>query len=318
MAETLTNIEITPDAFVLDAHLVRTFHSCEQKYNYFELQHLIPAQPAVAPSFGIAMHEGVAGYRSALKNGLSFNDAANVGLIVLERAYAKHMPEHMHSEVMQDDRRSITNAKRLFIGLCEYLEPQSIIYEQIEIPFAILIGRVGGRDIIYTGIMDAILTMQGRTYVNDLKGSAWSINQNWLESWRMDQGLIGYVVATRTLLGLDIYQALVHAMWIQAEPKSGRGKPLNEYFHVQPLSWTQRQLDEWQDSTLESVDRIFYAVAKGKFTMDFNDACKAYGGCPYRPLCWEDSGVRPHLIKNQYARALWSPLEDERLVKLEN
>jgi hypothetical protein len=307
---------------VLDAHLLKSYRKCQKYFWWFEQQHLISKGNKAAPAFGIVMHEGIEHFRRCKMAGSKFDDALYVGQQALVNAYKKHMPPENLSPTMQDDARSPKNALRIFTGYCHHYEPMHLIFHHVEVPFAIYFGsfEVDGRtiDAIYTGIIDAVLEMHSRIYVNDLKSTGWNINQEWLDGFKMDQGLLGYMVAAKQILGIDTNYAVVHGIWVKAEAKNPKyAKPIDEYFHTNELYWDQPQIDEWAENTLATAREIYMKQQDpaAHWQLSFGDACGMYGGCTYRPLCATTPGARKQKIDLDYEHAVWRPLEDERLQK---
>ena len=70
----------------------------------------------------------------------------------------------------------------------------------------------------------------------------------------MDQGLIGYTIAAKELLGVDTQYALIHGIWVQKEPKSEKAKKLDEYFKTKEIYWADEQLQEWHRNTLKNSE----------------------------------------------------------------
>lgn len=321
--ELVTNAEIDiSKAIIVDAHLLKTYRACQQKFNLFELLHVVAKARKAAPSFGIAMHEGIEHFRRAKMAGEKYPKAYQIGAEALLTAYKKYMPEENKMEVMQDDRRSPKNALRIFTGYCEHYEPVALKFLYVESPFALYLGRAntpsGPKDVVYVGIIDAVFEMGGQIYVNDLKSTAWTISEHYLEGFKMDQGLLGYMVAARELLNVDTHQAIVHAMWIQAEAKDPkRAKPLDEYFRTKELYWEDSQIQEWHRNVIRTVEEIELKKVNGEWIMDFGQNCGAFGGCDYRAVCSAPPAIRAQLIKMEYEFGIWSPLEDERMQKLD-
>ena len=324
MVSEVIGSKISENSIVLDAHLINSFRTCEQKFQFIEEQHVFPKRKKSAPAFGIAMHEGIATYRIAKMANNTLEQAMLLGMASLKAAYQKHMPPESTGEVVVDERRSLDNALRIFEGYCKHYERHNLTFRHVEVPFAMLIGSIDSpftkskREVVYTGIIDAVLDMGGYTYVNDLKSTAWNITQQWLEVFRMSQAQLGYVVACKELLGLEVNSALIHAMWIQKEAKGPRSKPLDEYFQTFPCSWTKEQIEEWHGNTLHTAQKIEVARAEGKWQMDWGSSCGMYGGCDYFSVCSAAPGIRKLIISNDFEKAIWSPLEDERLTKLES
>lgn len=308
-------------AMILDAHLIKTFRACEQKYDWFEQLHVVGKGKMAAPGFGIAMHAGIEFYRKARRDGQGFTAALATGKSALIDAYNKNMPSENLQEVMIDDKRSLPNALRIYDGYCKHYEPFSYTFHYIEIPFALYIGQICAhdiphKDVIYVGIIDAVLEHRARLYVNDLKTTGWVLNENWLEGFRMDQGLLGYTVAAKELLGVDTQYALIHGIWVQKEPKSDKAKKLDDYFKSKEIYWNEDQIREWHKNTLRTAQRIDRCITEADWQMDYGQNCGAFGGCSYRALCAAPPNFRKRLIELDYETAFWTPLEDERLQKM--
>ena len=323
----VTNVKFTPDdsTTVLDAHLIKTFRACQQKLNLFDQQHVVPKTMKAAPAFGISMHEGIAVFREARKDGLSYDQAYEKGAVALLNAYKKYMPVEAQSEVKQDEKRSAKNALRLFTGFVQHFEPAGYEYLYVEVPFALHLGEIVVENtytrnimqVIYVGIIDAILRDHGVVRVNDIKSSGWPISDASLNVYKMDQGLKGYTVAAKELLGVDTGYASVHAMWVQSEPKNPKtAKPLDEYFHNKDLYWDDAQIAEWRIDTLRTATRIEQCKLSGEWEMDSAASCGAWGGCEYLPICSVTPAARGNIIELDYDRGIWTPLEAERMQKL--
>ncbi|KKK53862.1 hypothetical protein LCGC14_3090550, partial [marine sediment metagenome] len=83
----LSTLEVSDDAIIIDAHLLKTFCVCEEKYNYFEQKHWVPNAMSAAPAFGISMHEGIAAFRIAKRDGMKYPEAYHTGAMALVEAY---------------------------------------------------------------------------------------------------------------------------------------------------------------------------------------------------------------------------------------
>ena len=319
---------------VYDAHLLKTFRACEEKYRLFDVEHVVRKSMKAAPAFGIAMHEGIAAYRMAKKDGLAFPAALEIGQQSLLKHYKKAMPPEMLSEIMADEKRGPKNALRLFTGYCNHYEPMAIKWLHVEVPFALSLGKVNvpiaedqsshgkfdmiKKDLIYVGIIDGVGEFQSRLDVNDIKTTGWAISQSWLDGWRLDQGLQGYVIAAREILGIDTHNATVHGIWVSGEAKNPKtAKPLDEYFQTKELYWDDDQMAEWDTNVINTVEDIELKKFNNKWVKDFGQNCGAFGGCDYRDICWTTPKFRSKIIEMEYERKIWTPLEDERLQKIE-
>ena len=307
---------------VLDAHLLKSYRKCQKYFYWFEQQHVIAKQNSAAPAFGIAMHEGIEQFRKAKMAGLAFDACYKLGTAALMAALKKHMPPEYLSPTMQDEARAPKNALRIFTGYCNHYEASNLKFHHVEVPFALYFGsfEYNGKtiDAIYTGIIDAVLEMFQRIYVNDLKTTGWNINQEWLDGFKLDQGLLGYMVAAKHVLGVDTNYAVIHGIWIKAEAKNPKyAKPIDEYFHTNEIYWDEAQINEWSENTLATAREIYIKQndPAAYWQMSYGDACGMYGGCTYRPLCTTTPAGRATKINLDYEHAIWRPLEDERLQK---
>lgn len=325
MAELIKNTDLDfSKAIVIDSTLIKTYRACQQKYNYFENLHYVSSKRKAAPSFGIALHEGIAAFRTQRKAGTPYPLAFDIGQAVLQQAYQKHMPPESQSEVMQDDRRSLTNAIRLYGGFCQHYEPLGYKYHYVETPFALYLGQISSfasdnfkKDVIYVGIIDAIIESNGITYLSDIKSTAMNITENYLNGYQMDQGLIGYTIAARELLGIDTHHALVHCFWVQSPPKT-KGKPLDEYYHTKALYYDDEQLAEWHANTLLTITEIEQHKLSNQWGLDYSSSCNMYNGCDYRGVCSLPPSARPQRLEMDFRKAIWTPLEAERLSPIDD
>ena len=332
MANLIKNTDIDfSKAIVIDSTLIKTYRACQKKYDYFQNHRYVKKSRSTAPSFGIAMHEGIAQFRLQRKKLIPYPSAIEIGQAALQQSYQKHMPAESQSEVMTDDRCSLNNAIRLYHGFCQHYESIGYKYHYVEIPFALYLGKIKipnldiddtwsgwiEKDVIYVGIIDAIIESNGITYVNDLKSTAMNITENYLNGYQMDQGLIGYTIAARELLGIDTHHALIHAFWVQKEAKTKAGKPLDEYYHTKPLYFDDEQLAEWTSNTLLTVTEIEQHKLSNQWAMDYAASCNLYGGCDYRGVCSLPPSSRQQRLEMDFRRAIWTPLEEERLQVME-
>jgi hypothetical protein len=143
-----------------------------------------------------------------------------------------------------------------------------------------------------------------------------NVTQPFKDSFRLSQQLMGYVIGAQELIGIPIYGGLVSLAWFQKEPKT-KGKPVEEYFHTIPLTFTEARLEEWHDNTLLTVNKILECKESGKWQMDLGDSCKAYNGCTYKGICWADPHMRKAMERMDFERATWTPLEEIRSRKIE-
>lgn len=306
--------------FIVDSTMISTFRSCEEKYRKRIKDLLVSKSNNGALGSGLAFHEGGAAFREGLKKKLSIEESYNIGLFKLRQGYAKDMPVEFVSGPCPDERRSLPNLERIFEAWCHFEATQGFEYIYIEQSMGISLGSIERRDtiydIIYAGIIDAVVRQQGCVFVDDIKTTTMPIGQAVKDSYRLSQQMMSYTVGMKEMLGRDIYGAMVSLVWFQKEAKSGKGKPLNEYFHTVPITFTDDQLEEWHVNTLRTINRILDCEETGEWQLDFGDSCKTYNGCTYKGICGATPKVRPQIIKMDFERMTWTPLEEVRARKI--
>lgn len=304
-------------SLVIDAHMIGLFRDCEEKYNKRINQLLVSKTPNGATGSGVAFHEGVAAYRRLRQQGRHIEEAYNGGLYMLRKSYAQEMPREFTDPiaVCPDDRRSLPNLERIYEAFVPYEETQKFTYLYIEQSMAVSFGTIETKvaiyDIIYAGIVDAILQQQGCNFVDDLKTTTMTHSQAYKDGFALSQAMMGYTVGMSELLP-NIYGAMISGVWFQKEPKSGKGKPLSEYFFTHPLTFTSDQLAEWHANTLRTIRKIIQADETGEWSMALGSACTNYNGCYFKTICRATPGTRSRVIEMDFERRTWTPLEEVR------
>lgn len=309
------------EILIVDATMISTFRACEEKFNKRHEQLLVSKGNNGAIGSGLAFHEAGAAFRMALKSKLPPQEAFNAGLYILRNSYPKFMPIEFINGPIPDERRSLHNLERIFEAWCIYELKQNFEYLYIEQSGGISLGSIERHsviyDIIYSVIIDAVVKMQGCVFVDDIKTTTMNITQAYKDSFRLSQQIMGYTIAAQELLGMPIYGGLISVVWFQKEAKSGKGKPVEDYFHTVPVTFTPDQLAEWHTNTLRTVNKILDARESGEWQMDLGDSCKAYNGCTYKQICWSSPKIRESIVKMDFERATWTPLEEVRSRKIE-
>ena len=309
--------------FIVDSTMISMFRACEEKYRKRIVELLVSKYNNGALGSGLAFHEAAAAFRECKKRGLSIEEAFNVGLYKLRIAYQKEMPPEFLPDALvacPDERRSLPNLERIFEAWCIFEAVQGFEYLYIEQSMGISIGSIERKDytvdVIYAGIIDAVVKQQGCVFVDDIKTTTMNITQVYKDSFKLSQQFMSYTKGMKEMLGRDIYGAMASLVWFQKEAKSGKGKPLNEYFHTVPVTFTDDQLEEWHTNTLRTVNRILECEETGEWQLDFGDSCKTYNGCTYKGICGATPKARQAIIKMDFERMTWTPLEEERARKI--
>jgi len=154
-----------------------------------------------------------------------------------------------------------------------------------------------GDPVLYTGRFDMLAEFQKAPAVEDDK-TATQLGKSWVEGWDLDSQITGYVWAARQS-GIMTSTAII------------RGVSILKYSfgHAQAIQHrTDWHIDNWHRVLHENLEGMFdkFDMGPDHFTPSYGQACKAYGGCPYRELCdkknWED------WIEPEFHHYVWDPL----------
>ena len=302
---------------VIDNHILSTYEACKRKGYYRDVLELVPNERGPALGFGITLHAAREAYiREALKSPaatvLDQSFAVEAGLVALRETWAKEMPEEYKDPAKFLDKRSLSNAEKLFRGYIAKYGPQDYVPMYVEVPFTVGLGvSLDGWEVVWSGIIDDLCRFDGGLYVVDLKTSSWPLGSTFFRNFRLSQQLMGYVFAARQIVSPDVIGAMIHGLWVHAEPirKTTKTVPIDDYYKVDMYIWTDSQLEEWRTSVLSKVDEMQRAKLTEDFPMNLGQACSVYGKCSYQDLCLGSPEVRDRLIQLGYRHEKWDPIK---------
>lgn len=309
--------------FIIDATMISTFRACEWKYKLRMNDLWVSKYNNGALGSGLAFHEAGARFRELRRDGKPSDLCYFAGAAKLREVYPKYMPpEFSASGPIPDERRSLPNLERIFEAWCRYESRQNFKYLYIEQSGGITLGSIERSteivDIVYSVIIDAIVELQGCIFVNDIKTTTMNVTQPFKDSFKLSQQLMGYVVAGHELIGRPIYGSMASITWFQKQGKEGgKSKSVDEYFHTVPITYTQPQLDEWHTNTLLTINKILDCEESNQWQMDLGDSCKMYNGCTFKNVCSANPNSRLAMLKMDFEKATWTPLEEIRSRKVE-
>jgi hypothetical protein len=306
---------------VADNHVVETYRTCEEKYRLMLHENWVPAGRASELAFGIAMHAGRAKFKKlVMQHGwvntqTAIDEAVRVGLEVWE----KEQNNEMKTEVMIDDKRGATNYARLLRGyLAKYGDPVEYKPVRVEVPGQRLLGTTpDGWEMHYVYTIDEVVEHKGKVWPVEFKTASGfgPPDDRWFAQFNNKASVTGYVWATEQELGTDVGGAIIHGMWVHAEPKStSRSKyTLPDYFKMDYSYRNDEQIAEWKKNTLLTGDDIVRSVEKNRWKRADGLACNVFNGCAMKKICQATPGVRDKLLEMDYVKWEWNPwarLED--------
>ncbi len=171
----------------------------------------------------------------------------------------------------------------------------------IEFTFALPISAIHPKSsdpILYTGRFDMFADFQGAQALEDDK-TASQLGNSWVNGWDLDSQITGYVWAGQQSGYPNLKTAIIRGVSILK----------TSFGHAQAIQYrTKWHISNWYNVLHSNLDGMLKAFSKGPeaFTPSYGQACKAYGGCPYRELCDKENWEK--WIEPNFHHYVWDPL----------
>jgi len=302
-----------------DNHVVETYRTCEEKYRLMLHNNWVPEGRASELAFGLAMHAGRARFKQLIMGGTPILDAIEQAVIHGLNVWDREQNDAMKTIVMIDDKRGQMNFARLLRGyLTKYGDPVEYKSLKVEIPGKRFLGTTPDWwEFTYVYTIDEVVEHKGKIWPVEFKTmSGWSPpDDKWFAKFNNMSSVTGYIWATEQELGTDIGGAIIHGMWVHAEPKAGSKSKytLPDYFKMDYSYRDDDQIAEWKLNTLLTGDDIVRSIEKNRWKRADGLACSVYNGCPMKRVCQASPAVRGKLLEMDYVQWEWNPwarLED--------
>lgn len=306
-------VDFDTKTITADNHVVETFRTCEEKARLGLQEHWRPSASAPALAFGIAVHAARASYKQAIMNGHTLANAGEYGLQKGLQIWDAEMPPEMKTEVMQDDKRSRKNFERLVRGYFNKYGGADFQPIHVEVAGKHFLGTTpDGWKFDYVYTIDEVVRHRDKIYPLEFKTHSDIFgppNDRYFSQFNNKASVTGYIWACEKEFGYDISGAIIHAMWVQGEPKPGyKGKyTLPDYFKMDYSYRDQAQIDEWIHNTLLTGDDIVRSVRENRWKRADGLACVLYNGCSFKKICEATPGIRERLLEIDFVRNEWNP-----------
>lgn len=156
-----------------------------------------------------------------------------------------------------------------------------------------------GEPILYTGKFDMLASYDGGYWPVDEK-TASRLGPTWSQAFDLRGQFIGYCWAVREQ-GLPVMGCIARGIGFLANEVS---------FQQVPIRFPTWLIDEWYEQLLVDVRRMIRVWVSGRWSKVYGEACGAYGGCQFKPLC-----LRPNpeeWIESLFKVEKWSPLDEQK------
>lgn len=288
----------------IDSSMRGAFVSCPQKF-FYEYQLGLTGASSPHLVAGAAFAEGLSTFRvSFYQLQKSFEASLENAFLSALIAYGPYDPPEKYLAKSWD---------RVLSALAFYLEtwpPQSDYIQpvtgvdgriQVEHSFALSLPishPETGNPILYTGRFDMIGLYQGQFYAVDEKTTS-QLGASWINSWDLRAQFTGY---TWALLqeGIPCNGTIVRGISFLK----------NSFGSAEVISFRPEHLiTAWYKQLLRDIKRMIECWETSYYDRSFDQACTAYGGCPYQSLC---TTANPERWITTFPRSKWDPLTGTR------
>lgn len=299
-----------PFPTVIDNSLVEAFIQCPTKCLNEYFLHWKLKTPNVHLHAGGAYAHGMEAARLAFfRDGKSESDAIGIGAKALLDFYGDF-------ECPPDSGKSAEGTLGAF---CFYHDKYPMSTDSAK-PHVFGDGRLGvefnfthpldfanpetGAPLLYTGRFDMLADFNGAVYGEDDKTTS-SLGPSWVRKWDLRSQFTGYCWGAREY-GIPIVGFIVRGVSI-----------LKTKFDTQQAITYRApwQVDEWYENlTTRILPRMVEMWERHAWTMALGDACEAYGGCQFRPVCLAQPADRVNWLEGKFERRHWDPVTRKETV----
>jgi hypothetical protein len=153
---------------------------------------------------------------------------------------------------------------------------------------------VTGEQIIFSGHLDRIVSLEGNQYISDVKTTSWNISPDYFSQFSPDNQFSMY-----TLAGLAAFQTPVSGVICDAV----QVKATYNRFERQLILRTPDQIHEWLSDAKYYISLMSRMAEANRWPQ--ND--KACFRCPYRPVCSRTPAARQAWLEADYIQSTWDP-----------
>jgi hypothetical protein len=306
---------------VLDNTQLTTARACKRKFYFEYCLGLSPAGESIDLTAGRAFAAACEETRNAFYlHNEDEQTAVARGLLKLGRVFDNaEVPPHKE----QKSFPRLVDAFLAYFGLEEVSSPRGNPtingvhrlgqdpYTPVEFPggngveFSVSIPtgfeHPDGQELLFHGRFDSLANSSiGMVGLDEKTGS--SMDKNWAEKWGLRSQFLNYMHISREF-GYPLSAFVTRGVILQ-----------KTQFHfpeaiIQP---TESTISQCWDSTMYETQLVLSHWGQSYWPGAFNDACNAFGGCPFRTIC--ESGGDPEPWTDQFNIAFWDPVKGEREV----
>lgn len=296
---------------LIDNTMWSSWKKCKQHFLRAHIQHWAPREPSIHLHAGGAFAYGLeCGWRARSEQHLDEDECRRVALEAIMRFYGP-----IQAPKTRNGDKSLENVVKAFDSYMSqyggfhgdpvqpYVTPEgkAMVEFNFSLPTEVM-HPVTGNPILFGGRSDRIGIMSGALWVTDEK-TASQLGEQWSNNWILDSQFTGYIAAARQHK-IGVAGALIRGVGLL------KTKITHAECWVERADWEierwwenlnmdlQDMVDAWKMGTDYKPTQFRYALSK--------DACNAYGGCEFLPLC--TSRTPDQFLPIEFRHRHWNPM----------
>ena len=293
-----------PFPTVIDNSLVEAFIQCPTKCFNEYFSHWKLRTPNVHLHAGGAYAHGMEAARLAFfRDGVGETEAIARGMKALIEFYGDF-------ECPPESGKSLEGV----LGAFQFYHDRYPMSKDSATPMKLAGGKIGvefnfvepldvdhpetGAPLLYTGRFDGLMDYQSSVFGLDDKTTT-QLGAGWARKWDLRSQFTGYCWGARKAR-IPIVGFLVRGVSILK----------TKFDTQQAITYRQDwQIDEWYENLTQRIlPRMIEMWGSHHWTMALGDACEAYGGCPFRPVCLAEPSNRISWLETKFERRAWDPV----------
>jgi hypothetical protein len=301
-----------------DSTSLGLFKTCPRKYYYSMIEEWAGRGLSVHLIYGQWYHSALELYDKDRAAGKDHEDALrHVVRLLLDWTWVRptdasdpSIPPEGHPWSMDHNTKTRENLVRTVVWYLEQFrdDPAKTVILDGGVPAVELSFRLdAGDDLVLCGHLDRLVDFGGQKFVMDHKTASTTISNYYFDQYKPSNQMTLYTLAAQIIYKEPVAGVIISAAQIAVGfSRFARGityrtpAELDEY-----LRNTRRWVADAHRMGEESVTLPDPAEA---FPMN-DTSCHDFGGCPFRSVCSVDPGIRPEVLKANYEKREWNPLE---------
>jgi len=290
----------------LDSTSIGAYKTCPKYYQYSIIEGWQSKELSPHLTFGLLLHAAREGYEKAKVAGLSHDDAIDQVLdFLLKATWDRDLGRPWISQHNLKNRKTLIQTAIWYLDAKAKDDPlETVILSNgkpaVELSFRFDTGiKVGGEAIIACGHLDRLAKLNEHVYVPDIKTSSSEVNAKWLSQFSPHNQFSLYTVAGKVAFGFDVEGVIVDG--IQVGVGFAR-------FQRHLVGRDESTLSEYMGTFADVVEEMTRSAERQHWRMN-DKACDMYGGCAFRQVCAKSPASREPLLKLQFAKRVWDPLQ---------